>query len=242
MAKIKFSNEKPLHKSKGFYAALAVCLAALALSSYTAVRQLKAAPQQSQTQQQTAESAPELPAASEAAFPLTPPLALTTPTKTDAASSDDSVLTGAAPFFSLPVTGEILKDFDSEQLQFSETFKDWRLHTGVDIAANAGAPVLACAEGVVEDIRSDPALGTVVSVDHGDGLVAFYCGLNAKPTVAIGQQVESGEQIGVIGALPAESVEQPHLHFAMEQDGVPVSPLAAMQLYETGGAAKEGGQ
>ena len=142
------------------------------------------------------------------------------------------MLTEAAPFFTMPITGEILKDYDEQELQYSQTFKDWRLHLGVDIAAQKGDTVFACAQGTVEDIYEDPVLGTVVAIDHGDGLIAFYCGLNAKPTVQIGDSVESGSQIGVIDILPGESVEQAHLHLEMEKDGSPVSPLLTMGMMQ----------
>ena len=84
----------------------------------------------------------------------------------------------------------------------------------------------------VEDIYEDSLLGTVVKIDHQNGLVAYYCGLNSSPSVKKGQEVEPGYQLGAIAEIPCESVEQTHLHFVMEQDGTPVSPLKVMQMKE----------
>ena len=45
--------------------------------------------------------------------------------------------------------------------------KDWRIHTGLDIAAESEAPVLACANGQVKETYTDSMLGNVVLVEHG---------------------------------------------------------------------------
>lgn len=231
MGRIKFDDDKPLIKNKGFYIALAVCLVALGVSSYTAMTKIREYDTPASSVPDSTSSFSEVDkTVSDVPYPTSSVAAAATPT--DATTSDDSVLTQAAPFFTLPVTGEILKDFDSKNLQYSETFKDWRLHLGVDIAASKGTVVLSCAQGVVEEIYADPSLGTVVAIDHGDGLMAYYCGLNAKPTVQIGDSVESGSQLGVIEGIPTESVEQPHLHLEMEKDGVPVSPLQTMNMMQ----------
>ncbi len=232
MGKLRFNNPTPLWKSSGFYVALAVCLAALGISTATAMSRLRQLDARQSVPSSQAVSSYQQAQTPQSNVPYPDESAASTPTATDATVSDNSVLTQPAPFFTLPVTGSILKDFDSEKLQYSETYKDWRIHLGVDIAGEAGAPVLACGEGVVETIYEDPALGTIVAIDHGGGLTAFYCGLGAKPTVRKGQQVESGQQIGVIGTVPTECVEQSHLHLEMEQDGKPISPLHRMDMMD----------
>lgn len=233
MGKIKFDDNKSIIKNKAFYIALVICLVALGLTSYATVSRLN----QNNT---ITESVPEPPSSTvsfsavdqtvsnvsypEESIPLEDETSSVI-TATDSPVEDDSVLTGAAPFFTLPVAGEMIKEYDEKALQYSETYKDWRLHLGVDLAGEKGSPVYACAQGVVEDIYTDPDLGTVVAIDHGQGIVAFYCGVNAKPLVKTGEPVESGKQIGVIDTIPTECVEQPHLHFYMEKDGEPISPL-----------------
>lgn len=233
MGKIKFDENKSIIKNKAFYIALVICLVALGLTSYATVNRLnkntvhtESAPEPSSSTVSFSEVDKTV---SNVSYPeeSSPPEQETPPpvTATDSPVEDDSVLVGAAPFFTLPVAGEMIKEYDPKALQYSETYKDWRLHLGIDLAGKKGSPVYACAQGVVEDIYNDPDLGTVVAIDHGQGIVAFYCGVNAKPLVKAGEQVESGKQIGVIDTIPTECVEQPHLHFYMEKDGEPISPL-----------------
>ena len=137
---------------------------------------------------------------------------------------------GETRYFILPVGGKILKDYDDRNLQYSETYKDWRLHLALDIAANKGTAVFSAAKGTVEDIYEDSLLGTVVKINHGSGLMAYYCGLNSSPSVKKGEQIDGGYQIGAIAEIPCESVEENHLHLIMEQDGKPVSPLKVMEM------------
>ena len=68
-------------------------------------------------------------------------------------------------------------------------------------------------------------MGTTVEIDHGKGLTSQYANLAAVPDVAVGDTVSTGTLIGSVGATAAaENAVQPHLHFAMYQDGNPVSP------------------
>lgn len=54
---------------------------------------------------------------------------------------------GGTRYFILPVGGKILKDYDDRNLQYSETYKDWRLHLALDIAANKGTAVFSACKG-----------------------------------------------------------------------------------------------
>ena len=102
---------------------------------------------------------------------------------------------------------------------------DWRTHSGLDITADLGAKVLSTANGVVSHIYQDDMMGTVVEIDHGEGLVSQYANLAETPTVSVGDTVTTGAVIGSVGQTAAsESGQAAHLHFAMYQDGVPVDP------------------
>ena len=131
----------------------------------------------------------------------------------------------AATYFINPVLGEVIKGYSATELQYSMTFGDMRIHKGIDIAADEGASVVASGDGVVSKVYTDKMLGTVVEIDHGNGILVKYCGLNSKPSVSVGQNVDSSTVIGAVASVPSESVEQHHLHLEFYLNGESVSPL-----------------
>lgn len=129
-----------------------------------------------------------------------------------------------ATYFVSPVLGEVIKGYSDTELQYSMTMHDMRLHKALDIAADSGTPVVASGEGVVKSIYKDAMLGTVVEVDHGNGITVRYCGLNAQPSVSVGDIVDSSTRLGSVDVIPIESVEQRHLHIEFYKDGKTVPP------------------
>ena len=115
--------------------------------------------------------------------------------------------------------------YSDTELQYSMTFEDMRLHKGIDIAAKAGTPVVAAGKGTVLEVSTDAMLGSYVLIDHGNGIKAKYCGLNAKPTVSVGDTVDSSTQLGTVDVIPAESVEERHLHIEVTKNDKYISPL-----------------
>ena len=111
---------------------------------------------------------------------------------------------------------------------YSKTMKDWRIHTGLDVAAGNEAPVLACANGVVKETYSDSMLGNVVLVEHGDYLF-YYCGVGENFLVNPGDVVTMGQQLAVVTAVPFEAAEESHLHLEVRRDGVALDPQAVLE-------------
>ena len=133
--------------------------------------------------------------------------------------------TDVATFFVKPMLGDVMKGYSKTELQYSETFLDMRLHKGIDIEGKQGDPVCAAGEGVVKDVTNDPMMGTVITIDHGNGVIAKYCGLAGNPPVKKGDSVDSSVRIGVLSDLPSESVEPYHLHLEFYKNGESVDPL-----------------
>lgn len=139
-----------------------------------------------------------------------------------------------AETFSLPMGKTVDKSFSNGEMVQSKTMGDWRAHNGVDFRGTVGDPVIAVNNGIVKAVYDDVLWGTVVEIDHGQGLLARYCGLGKGSTPEVGTQVKINDRIGNLGTIPMESADEIHLHFEMRQDGKAVDPFAAMGLNTEG--------
>ena len=140
--------------------------------------------------------------------------------------SEEDISAVAAPLYLWPVQGELERRHDLENLSYDVTLRDWRTHEGIDISAPLGSSVAAVCAGTVISITEDSLYGTVLSLDHGDGLVSVYANLAELPSVSEGDWVEAGSIIGSVGSTAiCESGQGSHLHFAMSVYGESVDPL-----------------
>ena len=99
---------------------------------------------------------------------------------------------------------------------------DKRFHTGVDLAANQGAPIYAIASGTVTTAAYSDAYGYYVSLSHGGGYGSMYAHMT-NYTVSAGQYVSQGEVIGYVGSTGWST--GPHLHFEVYVNGNTVNPM-----------------
>lgn len=129
--------------------------------------------------------------------------------------------------FVSPVVGEVIKSHSMDTPVFSNTLNEWRVHTGIDIAAEEGSKVYAAADGKVSAIYNDPFLGRTVELTHVGGIVSVYSNLTSSDVkVKVGDNVRSGDVIGTVGDTSlSELADESHLHFGVKVDGVSVNPL-----------------
>ena len=128
---------------------------------------------------------------------------------------------------SLPAVGVISKGHDATIQVWSETMGAYKVHLGLDITTEEGAPVLAAADGTVSKIWDDALMGKCVALDHGDGIFTFYKNLDPVLTAGVekGKEVKCGQQIGKVGeSAIAELADEPHLHIEMTVGGIAVDP------------------
>ena len=104
---------------------------------------------------------------------------------------------------------------------------DFAIHNGIDIACAMGDPVLAIAAGTVEEIYEDALEGTIIVLQHEEGIVSKYCGLAPEACVAVGDAVQAGDAIGTAGnTMKTESLMECHVHLVVKQDGKYIDPLS----------------
>ena len=135
----------------------------------------------------------------------------------DTASGDQAVMASARII--MPVPGQIVRPFSGTELVFCPTFGDWRVHEGMDIAADAGGEVHCAASGAVMDFVEDPLYGYSVVVEQDDDAIMYYCGLSSTCMVSPGMRVTAGDVIGYVGEVPCELSDGAHIHLALMKDG-----------------------
>ena len=94
-------------------------------------------------------------------------------------------------------------------------------HEGIDFAGRSGSNVSSVAAGIVTWSGKDSGFGRMVEISHGNGYVTRYAH-NKKNLVAVGDKVEKGQKIAVMGSSGRST--GPHVHFEVVYNGRHVNP------------------
>ncbi len=203
---------------KGYYIALILCAAAIGISGYLYYRNANPDdPQLDNPGVDVVEPSNDVPVVG--------------PQPTDPTPSEDTKPTSPTgdkkpAKTTMPVSGQTVAGYAMDCLSYNVTTRDWRVHNGIDIAAEAGTPVLAAADGTVYTTYEDDTMGTTVVIHHSGGYVTVYASLNNELTVSPGDTVTAGQAIGTVGNTALlESAIGDHVHFSVSCNDKSVDPM-----------------
>lgn len=201
---------------RGYYIALALCLAAVGTIGYFALRERPVTVKQQ-------EPAPTLDIQPTPTQPVVKPAPVVIPEPEPQPEINEPA--ELLPQVVSPLDGTTVTVFSMTELLYDTTMADWRTHDGIDVQAEEGAAVKTAAGGTVQSVTDDELMGTTVVIDHEGGYSTRYSSLQKDVPVTAGQQVVAGEVIGCVGTTSAaESQMGPHLHFSVSRDGAVIDP------------------
>lgn len=133
----------------------------------------------------------------------------------------------SAIVFSYPVKNYTLgSTYSDTNLVHNETLNEWTTHLGVDFIVADGTDVYPCYNGKVESVEYNTLEGTVVVIDHGDGLKTIYKSLGNGEFVGVGQDVTTSDVIGKASAsATSEGALGAHVHLEVSENGTIVNPM-----------------
>lgn len=106
---------------------------------------------------------------------------------------------------------------------------DMRMHKGVDLAAPAGTPIYAVADGVVSFQGDKSGYGNFLEIDHNPTLQTAYAHLQGfAPGLREGARVRRGQIIGYVGSTGRSTGA--HLHFETRMNGQAVDPFGFQSM------------
>ena len=126
--------------------------------------------------------------------------------------------------FVCPIQGaKIIQKFGPTSFALEPSYGGYlHFHTGVDIIAGYGTPILAAAGGTVTGVGYLGDFGFRVEVTDSYGFVEIYAHMETG-TVILGQYVQQGDRVGLVGSTGLSIGA--HLHLQLEVGGVPTDPL-----------------
>ena len=132
-----------------------------------------------------------------------------------------------------PVSGQEIFGYSMEALSYNQTTRDWRVHNGVDLAAEEGTPVCASCDGTVYTTYQDDSMGYTVVIRHDGGYTTRYSSLTEDLAVSAGDPVQAGQTIGYAGTTAlVETAMGSHVHFSVTCQDKPMDPMEFLSLSE----------
>lgn len=111
--------------------------------------------------------------------------------------------------YPLAAKGEVILGYGS---QLRPAQNKVAFHSGIDLQAREGTPVLAAGDGVVVFVGERGAYGNLVVINHAQQKQTRYAHLQGM-SVQSGQEIRKGDRIGTVGSTGRPDLSEPHLHF-----------------------------
>ena len=217
---------------KGYYIALILCAAAIGITGYLYARE-DSEPQQAAVEETYEDVLVGTLGTEDVAVISTQPQEQTQ----NATQSTQATTAPAGEKKALktvsPVSGEEIFGYSMAALSYNQTTRDWRVHNGIDLAADVGTQVVAAADGEVYTVYEDETLGYTVVIRHDDGYTTKYASLTEDVQVSPGDQVTMGQTIGYAGdSAIVETTLGTHVHFSVTRYDEPMDPAEFLSLGE----------
>jgi len=141
----------------------------------------------------------------------------------------DGGIEGLETTISWPVHGSITALFHDPTYPFRHLFE----HSGLDVAVPQGTAIESAAPGFVARVYKGQDYGYYVLIIHANGLATLYAHMS-RIDVELDQYVGRGQVIGLSGGKPGTTgagfSTGPHTHFEVRLNGIPVNPLAYLDI------------
>jgi LysM repeat protein len=116
----------------------------------------------------------------------------------------------------------IIQQFGPTSFAIEPSFGGYlHFHTGVDLLADYGTPIVAAAGGRVTAAGPADYFGIRVEITDSFGLVEVYAHMS-QVAVAVGQEIQQGVKVGYVGSTGLSLGS--HLHFQLQVGGIPTAP------------------
>ena len=154
-----------------------------------------------------------------------------TPT-TNNSNQNNTPVTSRVTYYLPVLNATILKIYSATELQYNSTLNQWEAHKSIDFMASAGSEVRAITSGKVLEVYNNYLEGTVVKIEHDNGLISEYGSLSEDVKVKKGDAVASNAVIGYVSASAnAEVSDGAHLHFTLyDTSGKKIDPAGYLSL------------
>ena len=134
----------------------------------------------------------------------------------------EATVTFSPLMFNPPVAGRVVR-----QGGWEKKSGEWRYHSGIDFAVPVGTEVRSAAAGMVQTVKTDPALGTVITIDHGNDWRSLYGHLH-RVQVSVGQKVTGTTLLGYSSSTSCGP--EPGIHFNLYHQENQVDPLTVLNF------------